>query len=179
MFAVIRSLDRACTWLAELAAKLAACGIVAIVVLLVLSSIRRYVAGSPIPITEELAGLLFLASAFLSLAYGFTQNRHVRLELLWKFLRSPWREAAELIGLVLAIIALVALIIVTYELGIDSLRGGHLSEMTEIVLWPWRLIMSFGLGLLLLAIVVRLARQGMELVLHPEFRPKSDEDPCE
>ena len=163
MFTVIAALDRACTWLAGWAARLAALGILAIVILLVLSSLQRYVAGAPIPITEELAGLLFLASAFLSLAYGFTENRHVRLELLWKLLRSPWREVAELTGLVFAVVALVALMVVTYELGVDSFDGGHLSEMTEIVLWPWRLVMTFGLGLLLLAIVVRIGRQGLDL----------------
>ena len=163
MFTVITALDRACSWLAGWAARLAALGILAIVILLVLSSLQRYVAGAPIPITEELAGLLFLASAFLSLAYGFTENRHVRLELLWKLLRSPWREAAELTGLLFAVVALVALMVVTYELGVDSFEGGHLSEMTEIVLWPWRLVMTFGLGLLLLAIVVRIGRQGLDL----------------
>ena len=89
---------------------MAGVGILAIVVLLVVSSLQRYVIGSPIPITEELAGLLFLGSAFLSLAYGFTQNRHVRLELLWRLLRSPWREVAELMGLVLAVVALIAVL---------------------------------------------------------------------
>ena len=177
MFTIIRGLDRACTWLADVAAKGAALGIMAIVVLLVLSSLQRYVIGAPIPITEELAGLLFLGSAFLSLAYGFTENRHVRLELLWKMLRSPWRELAELVGLVLAIIALVALIIVTYELGADSFRNGHLSEMTEILLWPWRMLMSFGLGLLLLAIVVRLATRTLELVYGSAAISRQDKEP--
>ena len=164
MISLIHGLDRACTWLANLAAKLAAAGILAIVILLVLSSLQRYVMGAPIPITEELAGLLFLGSAFLSLAYGFTENRHVRLELFWRLLPSPWREIAELLGLVLAIVALVALILVTYQLGAESFQGGHLSEMTEILLWPWRMIMSFGLGLLLLAIIVRIAMQTQALI---------------
>lgn len=164
MISLIHGLDRICTWLAGLAARVAAVGILAIVVLLVLSSLQRYVMGAPIPITEELAGLLFLASAFLSLVYGFTENRHVRLELLWRMLASPWRELAELLGLLLAVIALVALIIVTFDLGVDSFRGGHLSEMTEILLWPWRMLMSFGLGLLLLAVIVRIAMQSLDLV---------------
>ena len=176
MFTIVSGLDRACTWLADVAAKMAGVGILAIVVLLVLSSLQRYVVGAPIPITEELAGLLFLGSAFLSLAYGFTQNRHVRLELLWRMLRSPWREVAELVGLVVAIVALIALIIVTYQLGADSFRGGHLSEMTEIVLWPWRMVMSFGLGLLLLAIVVRLATRTLELVSSSAANSRPDKE---
>jgi len=176
MISLIRALDRACVWLADAAAKIAAVGILAIVVLLVLSSLQRYVIGAPIPITEELAGLLFLGSAFLSLAYGFTQNRHVRLELFWRLLRSPWREIAELLGLVLAVVALVALIIVTYQLGAESFQGGHLSEMTEILLWPWRMVMSFGLGLLLLAIVVRIATQTLALISDNSTpaRPRED-----
>lgn len=163
LLSVAKGLERACGRLAELAAKVAALGILTIVGLLVLSSLQRYIAGAPIPVTEELAGLLFLGSAFLSLAFGFTENRHVRLELLWRMLSSPWREIAELVGLVLAVVALIFLIHVTYSLGADSLDGGHRSEMTEIMLWPWRMLIPAGLGLFLMAILIRLLVRILEL----------------
>jgi TRAP-type C4-dicarboxylate transport system permease small subunit len=164
MIRLIERADAAVAVVARLAAYLSALGVLSIVVLLVASSLMRYVLGAPIPITEELAALLFLATAFLSLTYGFTERRHVRLELLWNLLPSPWREAAELLGLVLAVVALGFLISVTWSLGLYSLQSGGRSEMTEIVLWPWRMLMSGCLGLFLVAVVLRLLTQSIALV---------------
>jgi hypothetical protein len=49
--------------------------------------------------------------------------------------------------------------------------------MTEILLWPWRMLMSFGLGLLLLAIIVRIAMQSLELVSDSDPVAPRDEGP--
>jgi TRAP-type C4-dicarboxylate transport system permease small subunit len=163
MIRLIERADAGVAVAARLAAYLSALGVLSIVVLLVASSLMRYVLGAPIPITEELAALLFLATAFLSLTYGFTERRHVRLELLWNLLPSPWREAAELLGLVLAVVALGFLINVTWSLGMYSYQSAGRSEMTEILLWPWRVLMPACLGLFLVAVVLRLLMQSITL----------------
>lgn len=174
---VVELLERVATSLADAAAKVAAFGVLTIVALLVTSSLQRYVAGAPIPITEELAGLLFLGSAFLSLGYGFTENGHVRLELLWRLLRSPWREIAEMVGFALAIVALVGLILITWQIGAESYHAGNRSEMTEIVLWPWRMLMPLGLGLFLLVLALRLVSKVLALVGGAGALAPSEEDP--
>ena len=161
---LIAQMDVAVTWIAGVAAKLAAVGIFAIVVLLVASSLLRYVAGSPIAVTEELAALLFLGSAFLSLAFGFTEQRHVRLELFWKQLPSPWREIAEILGLLMAVVALGFLITVTWSLAVYSFEGASRSERTEILRWPWRVLSPCSLALFLAAVVVRVLARTVALI---------------
>ena len=154
-----RLVDRVALW----GAYLAAAGIFFIAALVTVSSLRRYLLNSPIPETEELGGLLFLATTFLALPYGLSRGRHVRLELLWRFLPAPWRNAFSLLGYLLAIVALAMLIRVTWVTAISSWEMGNRSVMTEIVLWPWRMLMPLSLGVMLAAMVLRFVGLGIRV----------------
>ncbi len=136
-------------------AYLSAVGIFVIVALLVTSSTKRYLFQEPIHITEELGGLLFLGTTFFGITYGFVRNRHVRLELLWRFLPYPWRQWLEVLGYVLCMLALALLIHQTWAMTVFSFELQARSVMTDILLWPWRLIMPAILLLLLAAIIIR------------------------
>jgi TRAP-type C4-dicarboxylate transport system permease small subunit len=133
----------------------AAAGILFIVALLVVSSTKRYLFQEPIHVTEELGGLLFLGTTFLGLTFGFVRNRHVRLELLWRYLPYPWRQLLEVLGYVLCTLALLMLIHQTWAMTAFSFELQARSVMTELLLWPWRLLMPAMLSLLMLAMVVR------------------------
>jgi TRAP-type C4-dicarboxylate transport system permease small subunit len=132
-----------------------AAGTFLIVALLVTSSMKRYLFQQPIHVTEELGGLLFLGTTFFGLVYGFTQNRHVRLELFWRLLPHPWQELMEVLGYVLCIAALALLIQQTWATTVFSYEIQGRSVMTEILLWPWRLIIPAVLLLLAIAIFAR------------------------
>jgi len=141
----------AARWLAYASAA----GILLIVVLLVTSSLKRYLFQQPIHVTEELGGLLFLGTTFCGLVYGFTQNRHVRLELFWRLLPHPWRELMEVLGYVLCLVALGVIIKQTWATTVFSYEIQGRSVMTEILLWPWRLLIPAVLLLLALAVFSR------------------------
>jgi len=141
---------------ARWSAYIAAIGIFFLVLLLVGSSLKRYLFQQPIHVTEELGGLLFLATTFFGLTYGFVQNRHVRLELFWRKIPSPWNNICEAIGYILCIGGLAILIRETWSLTIFSYNLQSRSVMTEFLLWPWRLIIPTVLTFLGLAIFVRL-----------------------
>lgn len=144
--------------IAELCAGAAALGIFGIVILLTASSLKRYLLNSPISVTEELGGLMFMATTFLALAWGFVQGRHVRLELLWRVLPPKLAGVLEVVGLVAAIIGLGILVIETWNATLLSYDLQGRSVMTELLLWPWRLIMPLTLLLLIVAIVLRCMR---------------------
>lgn len=154
--------------IAEVCAGVAALGIFGIVILLTASSLKRYLLNSPISVTEELGGLMFMATTFLSLAWGFVRGRHVRLELLWRVLPPKLAGTFEIVGLVAAIIGLGILANETWNATLLSydLRGR--SVMTELLLWPWRLIMPLTLLLLIAAIVLRCARIALGGFVPPE-----------
>lgn len=157
--------------IAEICAGASALGILGIVILLTASSLKRYVLNSPISVTEELGGLMFMATTFLALTWGFVRGRHVRLELLWRVLPPKLAGAFEVIGLVAAVAGLGILAIETWNATLLSYELQGRSVMTELLLWPWRLIMPLTLFLLIAAILlrcVRIARGG--------FVPPPDEE---
>jgi len=153
--AVFEKAQSVVSTLAVWCAYVAAAGIFVIVALLVTSSTKRYLFQEPIHVTEELGGLLFLGTTFFGLTFGFVRNRHVRLELLWRYLPYPWRQLLEVLGYILCVLALLMLIHQTWAMTAFSYELQGRSVMTELLLWPWRLIMPAMLSLLLLAIVVR------------------------
>ena len=150
---------------ARWSAYMSAIGIFFIVLLLVGSSLKRYLFQQPIHVTEELGGLLFLATTFLGLTYGFVRNRHVRLELFWRKIPSPWNTISEAIGYVLCIGGLTILVRETWALTVFSYDIQGKSVMTELILWPWRLIIPAILTFLGLAIFVRLLQVVLQLFI--------------
>lgn len=156
---------------ARWSAYVAAVGIFAIAALLTVSSLKRYIFQTPIQETEELGGLLFMATTFLALGYGMTQNRHVRLELFWRHLPGRLQDAASLLAYFLVIVAVGALIVQTWATTLNSFEYGNRSVMTEILLWPWRLIMPASLALVLMAALVRFLELGLTV-----FDPDASSD---
>ena len=165
LLAVVRRVEVAQQYIALTArwgAYISAIGIFFIVLLLVGSSLKRYLFQQPIHVTEELVGL----------TYGFVRNRHVRLELFWRKIPSPWNKISESIGYVLCIGALVILVRETWLLTIFSFDIQGKSVMTELLLWPWRLIIPTILAFLGLAIFVRLLITVLRLFV--DESPSSD-----
>ena len=154
--------DRVARWCAYTSAA----GIFVIAALLTISTLKRYVFLTPIPETEELGGLLFMATTFLALAHGLTRDRHVRLELLWRYLPGRWQDAASMVGYLLMMIALAVLITVTWNTAIGSYVAQSRSVMTEILLWPWRMIIPATLTLMLAATAVRFVALGLAFAEH-------------
>ncbi len=157
------AVNRLSAWvdcLARWCAYASAAGIFVIAALLTISTLKRYIFLTPIPETEELGGLLFMATTFLALAHGLTQDRHVRLELLWRFLPGRWQDAASLVGYLLMMIALAVLISETWTTAVGSYMARNRSVMTEILLWPWRMVMPATLAVVLAATAVRFVALG-------------------
>ena len=166
LLSLVRKIELIQQYIAHVArwsAYVSAVGIFSIVLLLVGSSLKRYLFQQPIHVTEELGGLLFLATTFLGLTYGFVKNRHVRLEVFWRKIPSPWNNVTEAIGYVLCIGGLTILVRETWALTAFSYDIQGKSVMTELLLWPWRLIMPVILTFLGLAIFVRLLQIGLQL----------------
>lgn len=163
-----RILDR----IAEVCLWLSAIGILGIALLLAGSSLRRYLFDAPISVTEELGGLLFMATTFLALTAGFLRGRHVRLELLWRALPPRTAAISEFVGLLTALFALGILVDETWKATLFSYELGGRSVMTELLLWPWRLIMPVTLGLMAIAVALRSLRLALG-----GFTPIADDAP--
>lgn len=149
--------QRAVAGLAALLAALSALAVAGIVVILVFSAVQRYVLTRPMPETEELAGFLFVALAFLSIADGFVRNRQIRIEMVWRKLPARLQGWATIAGhvMTLAVLALIAREL--YGFAWSSLEFGSRSDNADLLMWPWMMVMPLGMALLALAVVARIA----------------------
>ena len=84
----------------------------AMMVLVVIDIALRTFAGSSLLLTEEVSGYLLVVVAFLAMAEALKQGRHVRVELLARWL--PPRLQARL-ELILALAGLGAMIVVSWR----------------------------------------------------------------
>lgn len=152
---MIEKFDRAVERLARLCIDIGCVATVGILVLLAGSSVKRYVLGTPIPITEELAGLLFVAVSFCSIPYGYCARQQIRVLMVWH--RLPRRLASwAAVGGDLASVAVVGLLIQSlYEFTDFSHQVGAKSAVSDITLWPWMALMMAMLALLGLALASR------------------------
>jgi TRAP-type C4-dicarboxylate transport system permease small subunit len=125
----------------------------------VLSSLMRYLLGSPFAFTEEIVGLLFVAMAFLGLPWATTRNLHLRITLIPDQLSPRWRAVSEISSTILIIIFCCVFGYFSWEFAETSLRVHARSEMGEIPLFPWMVLMPAMTGLMGLAALVQLVRR--------------------
>lgn len=142
--------------LAKVFSAVAALSVAVIVVILVFSSLQRYVLDQPIPATEELAAYMFVACAFLSMMDGLVEGRHIRLLPVWKRLPAELQGWLMMTGHLGTILILVLLIRETFSFAAQSYEYGARSYVANLIEWPWMMIIPFSLTTLALAIFARL-----------------------
>ena len=138
-------------------ASAAGLAVAGMVILLAGSSMGRYVFGTPIPVTEELGGLLFVTLAFLSVTEGFMADRQVRVQVVWRLLPPRIKGWAMVVGHGLSVIGLVIIMRATWDFAYFSYQVGAQTYITEILVWPWMMLIPVSLAILVLATVVRMA----------------------
>lgn len=158
---------------------LAAVAVAGIVILLVGSSVRRYFLGSPIPVTEELAALLFAALSFLSIPEGFMHDRQIRVGIVWRKLPLAVQGWAMLVGHFFTLLILGWLARWTFDFALTSLTLGSRTYVSEILLWPWMMLIPVALGILALAVVVRIVVDLRAILSGERVREAAALDPAE
>lgn len=133
----------------------ASLAVAAAAVLLVTSSVQRYVIGSPIPITQEVGSLLFVVIAFMSATDGFLSDRQIRVELLWHVLPQRVQGWALIAGHAFAIAVLSIVLWETWRFTKLSFELGSRSLIMEFALWPWMAVIPLSVGILMLAMAAR------------------------
>jgi TRAP-type C4-dicarboxylate transport system permease small subunit len=119
------------------------------------SSIRRYVIGSPLAYTEELAGLLFVVTSLAAVPYGVVSGQHIRLLLAWRKLPQPLASWMAVAGDLLGVAVLWVLVRQMVAFAEYSREAGSRTEISELLLWPWMYFMPAALALLAVAMLFR------------------------
>ncbi len=141
------------SWMQGVTASLS---VAAMVSLLVASSLGRYVFGKPIAVTEELGALLFVTLAFMSMTEGFMSDRQVRIQLVWRSLPPRVQGWSMIAGHGLSVGALAVVIDATWDFAFFSYQVGAKTYITEIIEWPWMMLIPMSLGIFATATIVRM-----------------------
>jgi TRAP-type C4-dicarboxylate transport system permease small subunit len=131
--------------------------IVCLMMLLVVTQIIARTLRTALPGIIESLELLVVAVAFLGLAYTQSINGHIRIDVISNQLPVKWRQALE--GLLLAL-ALGTFGIMTHVSGEQAYEawvlGDYRSGLIHYPLWPSKMLIPIGAGLLSLRLLIQL-----------------------
>jgi len=164
---LIKYLLKVCKVFGEVSIFLACLLLGALVLLVFSSSVMRYLVGKPLGFTEELASLLFLSSAMLTLTYGYFENKLIRIELLWSKLSDRWKILADIAGRLVAAGTFAVVTRSTFMYAMGSMEYGASTALMDITLWPWAMTIPFSLGLIAISIGLGAIDKLLDLVCRP------------
>ncbi|WP_233440453.1 TRAP transporter small permease [Modicisalibacter coralii] len=122
--------------------------------LVLVSTLMRYLAGSPIGFSDELSGLLFLSLSFLSLPHVLNTSQHIRIDLLVRTFSERMAVAADIIANAILVIFAGIFAYQSWDFMMFSFQIESRSEISGVLLWPWMALMPASM-LLCILIVVR------------------------
>ncbi len=130
------------------------CGGIFMTGLVLVSTLMRYLAGSPIGFSDELSGLLFLSLSFLSLPHVLNTSQHIRIDLLVRTLSHRLAVAADIFANAIFIAFATTFAYQAWDFMMFSFQIGSRSEISGVLLWPWMALMPMSM-LMCILIVVR------------------------
>lgn len=136
------------------------CGGVFMTGLVLVSTLMRYLAGSPIGFSDELSGLLFLSLSFLSLPHVLNTSQHIRIDMLVRTFSPRLAVAADIFANAIFVAFAGIFAYEAWDFMVFSLQIGSRSEISGVLLWPWMALMPLSM-LLCILIIVRNGLQGL------------------
>ncbi len=105
-------------------------------------------------IADEYSGYLYLASIFLGLAYAFTQDAHIRINIITSKLGKKANSIVDVIAGVITIAVLGFALFRTILFTFDSYEMEMVSEaVSETPLYLTQIVMPIGIILFILAVL--------------------------
>ncbi|MGI9481594.1 MAG: TRAP transporter small permease [Hyphomicrobiales bacterium] len=142
-------------YLALALALLAASGITAIVLIIVVSVFMRKFANAPFYFTEEVVGLLLSVSLFLALPMVTLKAKHVHVSILVSYMDGWKRRFLKVLGGVIGVVFCTWIFVEAIPWMEFALRLNLKTETSRILLYPWMAVLPFAT---LLTGVIFLAR---------------------
>lgn len=121
--------------------------------------VARYVFNSPTNWVHESMYLMFGMQFALIGAYGFRDDSHVRVDILYSRLSTRGKALCDVLTSVFFFIFTITLLVTGWRFAMDAVQIGELSFTEwQIQYWPVKLMLPLGALLIILQGIVRLAR---------------------
>jgi len=108
--------------------------------------VMRYAVAAPFRFTEELAGLLLSAMAFLALPFAMAGNANIRVTLVTERLGRVGRRVAWVLGQAIMVAFCGIFAWEAWGIADFTLRLNLMSEQARLPLGPWVALMPAGLA---------------------------------
>lgn len=128
------------------------------------STIMRYVAGTPLSVTEELSSFMLVSCIFLALPHAAMQGKHIAIQFLLPHMRPALRDFVGVVTNGVAFLFLVLLTKLTYDFTMTGYLLNAHSETSHIYEAPWRAIMPLSSAWLALIALFFAIRHGTALI---------------
>jgi TRAP-type C4-dicarboxylate transport system permease small subunit len=146
-------------WLATFFTGLSALTVAAMVGLIVVSSLMRYVVGRPFHFTEELSALFFMTLTVLPLAYAAKIKSHIRIGIIFDHIPQPVRDWVALAAHVVTLIFVTLTVRITWGFAYMTHQFGGLSSDAGLVLFPWMALIPICLVVFGFQVIIDLVEQ--------------------
>ncbi len=134
-------------------------------VLVVLSSLMRYLVGSPFRFTEEIVGLLFAAMAFLVWPLSTLRGDHIAVTFMSERLPTWTRPLTKALSALAMLVFCAIFGRESYEFAVFTLQLGGKSDVAEINFFPWMILMAIVCVLMVVAVIIRSVSPWLRLKL--------------
>ncbi len=135
-------------------AYLSALLIISLVLLILCEIFIRYFFDLSTMIADEYSGYLYLASIFLGLSYTFSENAHIRINIITSKLNKKKNRLVDIIAGLITISVLSFTFYRTVLFTYDSYDLDMLSEaVSETPLYLTQIVMPLGLSLFILSVL--------------------------
>lgn len=129
---------------------------IAMVTLVFLSTMARYVFGTPFEFTEEVIGLMFLVSAFLTLPYMTINNEHIEVTLVYGLLSEKGKFMLRLFAYTAFFIFASWFTAISWDFTLFSAVIEARSEVSDLLLFPWTSVMPIASGITAMICLVKI-----------------------
>ena len=139
----------------------------AMLALVFLNVVLRYVFTQPLYWGDEIMTYLMILLAFMGFGYNLMEDRHIKMTALVERLPARAQDIVRVLTSLLSIGYFVFLVVAGAYVTIDSFQIGYFSMVTRLPIGPWQLLMCVGLAVLLVAsILVTINRIRMVCGFH-------------
>jgi TRAP-type C4-dicarboxylate transport system permease small subunit len=125
-------------------------------ILVFVSASMRYVFGSPLMFSDELAALMFVVASFLCLPYTTRRGMNIKLDVLTKRFSEKTQAIMGVVALIVGCIIISAFATSAIDEVPFSIEMKEVSEMAEIMVYPFKIIVIFCLYSMVLAMITNL-----------------------
>ncbi|SMX51259.1 TRAP transporter small permease [Actibacterium lipolyticum] len=130
--------------------------LLAMVTIIFVAVIARYVFGHAILGVNEVVQLAAVALVMLSLPYCTQAQEHVRVDIFDRVLGRRGRLFGDLLSRTLSIIALSVLVKRSWGKVLDAIEYGDATNMLSLPLWPFFALIVLGMSLCILVFALQM-----------------------